>query len=317
MDTNETQNNNQLNMTPSNTLIASTITETIQNDPLRSLVYNNINNNQNINEEKNNATGNNGRWEHSEHIRFLGGCLQFGNNWKKVETYVKTRTSTQIRSHAQKYLNKLQKKYFNNNSFSFSNLNNSKHLENRTNNFNNNEEINNINSNNGNENLGGIIEYNNSRDKIMDIQENDIKMNQRYKLNEEKLKQLLSDLTKPNFDIEIVEKIILKIFCFHKKYDNNFFNGDNNYNKSPTFKKFYRKNDIKNNNDIQGKKVNKNIFFCQKLKREPNYEKKIKEMLDSNEPKDLEKLFYIYQTGNAGKDDPSYKILMNHLENYD
>ena len=316
MDTKEAQINNQLITTPSNTLITSTMTETINNDSLRNLSYNNLINNQNKNEEKK-STGNNGRWEHSEHIRFLGGCLQFGNNWKKVETYVKTRTSTQIRSHAQKYLNKLQKKYFNNNSFSFSNLNNSKHLENRTDNFNDNsnEENNNINSNNINENFGGIIEYNNSEGKIIDIQENDIKMNQKYKINEEKLKQLLNDLPKPNFDIEIVEKIILKIFCFHKKYDNSFFNGDNNYNKSPTFKKFYRKYDIKAN-DIQ-KKSNKNIFFCQKLKREPNYEKQIKEMLDSNDPKDLEKLFYIYQTGNEGKDDPSYKILMNHLENYD
>ena len=312
MDTNETQNNNQLNMTPSNTLIASTMTETIQNDPLRSLVYNNINNNQNINEEKNNATGNNGRWEHSEHIRFLGGCLQFGNNWKKVETYVKTRTSTQIRSHAQKYLNKLQKKYFNNNSFSFSNLNNSKHLENRTNNFNNNEEINNINSNNGNENLGGIIEYNNSRDKIMDIQENDIKMNQRYKLNEEKLKQLLSDLTKPNFDIEIVEKIILKIFCFHKKYDNSIYQ-DNNYGKPLSIKKIYGKYVTKNDTP----KKNKTIFFCQKLKKEPNYEKQVKDMLDSNDQQDLQKLFCIYQAGNNGKEDPSYKIMMSQLEEFD
>ena len=32
-----------------------------------------------------------------EHLMFLGGCLQYGNNWKKVEAYEKTRTSTQIR----------------------------------------------------------------------------------------------------------------------------------------------------------------------------------------------------------------------------
>ena len=59
-----------------------------------------------------NIIGNNGRWNINEHIRFLGGCLQYGNNWKKVETYVKTRNSTQIRSHAQKYLKKIEKKYF-------------------------------------------------------------------------------------------------------------------------------------------------------------------------------------------------------------
>ena len=57
------------------------------------------------------SSGHNGRWEPKEHIMFLGGCLQYGNNWKKVEAYVKTRTSTQIRSHAQKFLKKLEKKY--------------------------------------------------------------------------------------------------------------------------------------------------------------------------------------------------------------
>ena len=49
----------------------------------------------------------NGRWSYDEHIRFLKGCLLFGNNWKKVENYVKSRTSSQIRSHAQKFLIKL------------------------------------------------------------------------------------------------------------------------------------------------------------------------------------------------------------------
>ena len=65
---------------------------------------------ENKNEE--NSNGNNGRWDTSEHLRFLQGCLLFKNNWKKVETYVRTRTSTQIRSHAQKYLKKLEKKYY-------------------------------------------------------------------------------------------------------------------------------------------------------------------------------------------------------------
>ena len=52
-----------------------------------------------------------GRWKQEEHFRFIKGCLLFGNNWKKVKKYVKTRSSAQIRSHAQKYLIKLNKKY--------------------------------------------------------------------------------------------------------------------------------------------------------------------------------------------------------------
>ena len=29
-----------------------------------------------------------GRWENDEHIRFLKGCLMYGNNWKKVNTKI-------------------------------------------------------------------------------------------------------------------------------------------------------------------------------------------------------------------------------------
>ena len=74
-----------------------------------SLINNDQIKNQKI--EKNNIIHSDGRWNPEEHIRFIKGCLLFGNNWKKVEGYVQTRTSTQIRSHAQKFLIKLKKKY--------------------------------------------------------------------------------------------------------------------------------------------------------------------------------------------------------------
>jgi hypothetical protein len=35
--------------------------------------------------------------------------MQYGKDWKKVEEYVKSRTGSQVRSHAQKFFNKLQK----------------------------------------------------------------------------------------------------------------------------------------------------------------------------------------------------------------
>ena len=51
---------------------------------------------------------NQGRWSDAEHQLFLEGIDQFGKDWKKVEEYVGTRSSTQARSHAQKVLPKLE-----------------------------------------------------------------------------------------------------------------------------------------------------------------------------------------------------------------
>ena len=82
---------------------------------------NNINNNENNNEsieinEDENDNNNivNGRWSQKEHLLFIKGCLLYGNYWKKVKKYIQTRSCSQIRSHAQKYLNKLNKKYYGN-----------------------------------------------------------------------------------------------------------------------------------------------------------------------------------------------------------
>ena len=51
----------------------------------------------------------NGRWSLMEHVRFLEALKLFGKNWKKVEEYVATRTSTQARSHAQKFFGNIEK----------------------------------------------------------------------------------------------------------------------------------------------------------------------------------------------------------------
>eukprot|EP00826_Nyctotherus_ovalis_P015834 TRINITY_DN14538_c0_g1_i2.p1 TRINITY_DN14538_c0_g1~~TRINITY_DN14538_c0_g1_i2.p1 ORF type:complete len:177 (-),score=29.47 TRINITY_DN14538_c0_g1_i2:165-695(-) len=44
-----------------------------------------------------------GRWDMEEHERFLEAMGMFGNSWKLVREYVRTRTEDQIRSHAQKH----------------------------------------------------------------------------------------------------------------------------------------------------------------------------------------------------------------------
>ena len=48
-----------------------------------------------------------GRWTREEHEQFLDGLKVYGREWKKVAQRIPTRTSAQIRSHAQKYFAKL------------------------------------------------------------------------------------------------------------------------------------------------------------------------------------------------------------------
>ena len=52
-----------------------------------------------------------GRWTEAEHRAFLEGLKQCGREWKKVAMRIPTRTSAQIRSHAQKYFAVQYKSY--------------------------------------------------------------------------------------------------------------------------------------------------------------------------------------------------------------
>ena len=54
---------------------------------------------------------NKGHWSSDEQERFLKGCYLYKNDWEKIKNYIKTRTIPQIRSHAQKYLIKICRKY--------------------------------------------------------------------------------------------------------------------------------------------------------------------------------------------------------------
>ena len=263
------------------------------------------NENKNKNENEDEITGQNGRWDKNEHLRFLGGCLQYGNNWKKVETFVKTRNSTQIRSHAQKYLKKLEKKYFTNSNNTTNNINLCLNEESLTqDNANNNSSLKNQEIPNKINIEKNITQENNSNNKngqlfyLKNEKEKDIKDDNKTKLSEEKIKRLIEELPKPDFNIEIVEKIILRIFRLNKKYEN-FQKNEMN------LKKYEQKIKVNGNN-----KNNKNIFLCQKLKREINYEDKIKELLNSNNQSDLNKLFKIFD---EAKDSVWYDILMREL----
>ncbi len=51
-----------------------------------------------------------GRWNEEEHKKFIEAILLYGNEWKRVQQYIKTRSSTQARSHAQKFFIRLKTK---------------------------------------------------------------------------------------------------------------------------------------------------------------------------------------------------------------
>ncbi|TNV83188.1 hypothetical protein FGO68_gene10702 [Halteria grandinella] len=57
------------------------------------------------------APGKNGRWSLSEHLRFLEALKLHGKNWKNIEEHIATRTSTQARSHAQKFFGNISNAY--------------------------------------------------------------------------------------------------------------------------------------------------------------------------------------------------------------
>lgn len=50
-----------------------------------------------------------GRWTQEEHDKFLEGLKLFGKDWRQIEEHIGSRTCAQIRSHAQKYFNKLNR----------------------------------------------------------------------------------------------------------------------------------------------------------------------------------------------------------------
>lgn len=49
-----------------------------------------------------------GRWTAQEHEAFINGLSMYGREWKRVVQLIPTRTSAQVRSHAQKYFHHLE-----------------------------------------------------------------------------------------------------------------------------------------------------------------------------------------------------------------
>lgn len=50
-----------------------------------------------------------GRWSREEHDAFMEGLTTYGREWKKIAAMIPSRTVVQIRTHAQKYFQKIKK----------------------------------------------------------------------------------------------------------------------------------------------------------------------------------------------------------------
>ena len=85
----------------------------ISDEYLNSTDKKNTNNDQE-NDINNNSQFHTGRWTEEEHRKFIEGILEYGNEWKKVQQIIKTRSSTQARSHAQKFFLRVKKVIKNN-----------------------------------------------------------------------------------------------------------------------------------------------------------------------------------------------------------
>lgn len=86
--------------------------------------------------KKKESSFNTGRWHPEEHQRFIEALLKYGNDWKSVQRYVGSRSSTQARSHAQKFFVKIGKTQIENLQLDFEN-NSLKSLNIMANNLNN------------------------------------------------------------------------------------------------------------------------------------------------------------------------------------
>ena len=54
------------------------------------------------------ANINEGRWTEEERDNFIKGLILYDTNWKKINSLIPSRTYTQVRSHAQKFYQRMK-----------------------------------------------------------------------------------------------------------------------------------------------------------------------------------------------------------------
>ena len=188
---------------------------------------------------------NEGRWSKEEHDKFLEGIVLYGINWKKVKTLIGTRTSIQVRSHAQKFFYKMKTCKDENLGIDFT-LNSISNIR---------DMINQIKNHNSNLNIINVFKFltykcdnlEKSRKKIVAKNNKNFDFNQKNELNNQ------SNI------------INLKENCSYMKDNNFFFNQNSNINEQKTMKETQNINDSISNNILDINNQNNIINILQNL----------------------------------------------------
>ena len=213
-----------------------------------------------------NIVANEGRWLIEEHEKFLEGIVLYGINWKKVKTLIGTRTSIQVRSHAQKFFYKMKTCKDENLGIDFT-LNSIRNIRDMVN------QIKNLNSNYNIINVFKYLTYKcdnleKSRKKII------VKNNQSFdfKINELNIQ--------PNIQPNI---IILKEKAPNMSYNGFFFNQNNHINEQKAIKETQKFYDNSSNNLLKINNQINNINIVQNLLPMNYYSNAYNFLLSNNE----------------------------------
>lgn len=192
-----------------------------------------------------NSKYNNGRWSEEERNKFFQGIALYGINWKKIKSLIPTRSTIQVRSHAQKFFHKMKlcKDLNLGLDFTLNSISNIKDM------------VNQIKSSNSDYNIAEIFKHLSNkienRRKFKKINKNCKKNNNKNELNDLYLKDKNNNLNQNNhFMINNIEQINEKI----KMNDqiNNYFNINYLQNNYSLFNNLNFTNNINNDyNNLQ------------------------------------------------------------------
>ena len=234
-----------------------------------------------INEDENNNNNTtNGRWSQKEHLSFIKGCLLYGNNWKKIQNYIQTRTCLQIRSHSQKYFYKLNKKYKTENLNNILNQDELDKLANKN-------KFNNKDMENAEKYILTLFNGNKDKAKDKDIFE-DNNDNNDFNFIKKKKKSMKKEIKEKIFDISKIPKEE-KLKRIKIEEEKEYSSRNDSEKENEDMNKMNDDAEYEEENNSYEKKIFKKDILAEKEDTEIISQKEefINKCLDSKDPKDL------------------------------